>query len=406
MPSSAPRLINADITIVGAGIVGLTFALQMAQTGVSIVIIDRGEISTVPNNNGISENVFSPRVSAISSASDAAFRKLGVWQKIARMQSYDHMQVWDKDNFGEISFSAKDLRLEYLGHIIENSMLESALYAQIQNYNNIELIQNTTLNDIRQEQEHSYLTCNATRSGTLEIKSQLTIGADGAHSAVKTRLKLPETFWDYEHIAIVTTVATELPHQSVARQVFTPFGPLAFLPLPDAHQVSIVWSQQNTKAAQLLSLGENAFCKTLYAEIDGAYGKLELRDQRYSFPLKMRYSRQWVNGKVVLAGDAAHTIHPLAGQGANLGIADVCALSSILIAALDKGEKVNSAKRLREYERWRKAEAIKTIATMEAFKRGFEGNRAFKKLVRGLALLTANRVQPIKAFFIHQASGQ
>lgn len=403
MPAAkqSKRVINADIAVIGAGIVGLTFALEMAHTGLNIVVVNKGALVDGTQNVTSDVTSFSPRVSAISHASDVVFRRLGAWSQITRMQPYTDMHVWDKDSFGEIAFSAQELKSEYLGHIVENNVLEAALHAQIGEHNNIEVLENTALRDIHQESQYAHLLFET----PIEIKAKLVVGADGAHSAVKSLLKLPETFWDYDHTAIVTTIGTETPHQNTAKQVFTPFGPLAFLPLADEHQVSIVWSQQSKRAQQLLALSEKDFCNALFVAIDGAYGQCTLLDKRYSFPLRMRYSRQWVKGSIVLAGDAAHTIHPLAGQGANLGIADVCALASILSKAVDSGEAINSPKRLREYERWRKAEAIKTIATMEAFKRGFDGDQGIKKLLRGIALVTADRIKPIKSFFIRQASG-
>ena len=203
----------------------------------------------------------------------------------------------------------------------------------------------------------------------------------------------------------MATVRTALAHGNTARQVFTPQGPLAFLPLYEPNLCSIVWSQDVSHAQQLLESSEQAFERALYSAFDGKLGEVKLVSQRQSYPLKMRYARQWVKNGVAVIGDAAHTIHPLAGQGANLGFLDAAALAETILALQTEGKDISLAKHLRQYERWRKTEASKMIAGMEGFKRLYAGQNPIKKLVRGIGMAAVNQLPFAKQSIIQQAMG-
>ncbi|MGQ8364756.1 FAD-dependent monooxygenase [Glaciecola sp. 1036] len=392
----AKKMQNTDVLIVGGGIVGGSLAIDLAEAGFSVTVVDFASAVTTD----IQPKVFSARVSAISAASEAYFRKLNIWQNIQRKQAYTDMQVWDKDGFGQIEFSAQEMQSEHLGHIIENDLIVAALNDKMATMSNIQLLLGVSVEQI-QEIDAGY---SLQLSNQQQITGSLLVGADGANSQIKAQMGFSETFWDYEHTAIVANVRTEIAHDNTARQGFTPFGPLAFLPLADPFQCSIVWSQKTKRASELLGLSEDEFCKALLVDIDNQLGLVSLTTERFSFPLRMRYTRQWTKLHVALVGDAAHTIHPLAGQGANLGLSDAQTLAELLIQSKDK-YPVGHNKILRNYERKQKAEAMKTIATMEGFKQLFDGDNPMKKLVRNLGLLAANKVSPVKEFFIKQAAG-
>lgn len=388
-------LLTTDIAIVGAGITGQTLALALAQYDFSVAIIDANEIGQDIGSE------FSPRVSAISKASQKIFERLDVWQNIQRMQAYTDMQVWEDQAFGRINFSSAESKLANLGHIIENSCLTQALFEASQKIERIQIFASHKITSINRSNEQQIINLD---NGNV-IAAKLIVGADGGNSLVRRTAGFALTFWDYDHIAIVANVRTELAHDSVARQAFTPSGPLAFLPLSDANTCSIVWSQDTQKAQSLLRLSEDEFCKALQVALDNQLGKCELLSPRFSYPLKMQYAQQWVDNGIALVGDSAHTIHPLAGQGANLGILDAAALAQEL-GRLRKADKAFYTKRaLRPYERWRKAEAAKVVATMEGFKRLFSGNDPVLKLARNIGLSAANSMSPIKSFFIEQAMG-
>lgn len=386
-----------DVVIVGGGMVGLTLALALKNHDISVAVIE-AELGNKPL--GKQPEL---RVSALSLASENILRNVGVWQALddKRMLAYEKMQVWDKDSFGKIEFSREEVKQTHLGHIIENQSVRRVLWQEIERTKNIELLAPNKITKLVFGQQESFITLD----NDSMLSARLVVGADGANSYVRQQAALPLTFWDYEHQAIVATVKTELSHQNIARQIFTPSGPLAFLPLWDEHCCSIVWSQQSPQAEQLLALSDEEFNKALTTSFDGRLGLCTLLSKRQSYPLKMRYARQWLKDRVVLVGDAAHTIHPLAGQGANLGMLDAAALAEQIINLSDQGKDIGLAKNLRPYERWRKTEAVKMIAGMEAFKRLFGGTNPLKKLLRDIGLNSIVHLPGAKQKFIQQAMG-
>ncbi|GAC13203.1 FAD-dependent oxidoreductase [Aliiglaciecola lipolytica] len=388
---------NYDVAIVGAGIIGLTAALALQNSDLKVVVID-----SEPANKPLSAEP-ELRVSAINLASQAVFTNLGAWQHIEnqRLQAYQHMHVWEQDSFAKIAFSATDIHRSHLGSIIENQAIRLGLLQQLNTVSNVDLMDSAKIANIAMGQSESFISLENGH----HLSSKLVVGADGANSLVRKVAKLPLTFWDYDHIAIVATIESELEHKSVARQVFTPDGPLAFLPLYEKNLCSIVWSQQSEAAESLLKLDDKAFNNALSAASDMRLGQVKLKSMRASYPLKMRYCRQWVTDRIVLIGDAAHTIHPLAGQGANLGIADATALAQVLVELNEQNKDIGLTKNLRAFERWRKSEALQMIAVMEGFKRLFSGANPLKKLIRDVGLTATNQLSPLKNDIIKHAVG-
>ena len=385
---------QAQVCIVGGGAVGLTLALGLAKADINVLVID---------SNGAPQPLaaqFANRVSAISLASQTQFEQLGVWQDIVsqRATPYTHMDVRDQDSFGKIAFNNVELDLPELGHIVENDAIRYALFTALQQLDNVTLCFDTRYQTIHQTETDVLITLE---SG-IPVMAKLLVAADGANSAIRTQFKMPLTFWDYDHHAIVATVKTQLPHDATARQIFLDTGPLAFLPLQDEHHHSIVWSTSPEEAKRLMALPEVEFNKALNVAIDGQCGLCEVADDRAVFPLKMRYAQQWLNGKIVLMGDAAHTIHPLAGLGMNLGLKD----AEVLIEQLSKEGEFATTRALREYERSRKLDAQKHIAMMQGLKELFEGSNPVKKLIRGVGLSLVDNLGPIKTLFAKEAVGK
>ena len=218
-------------------------------------------------------------------------------------------------------------------------------------------------------------------------------------------MDIPLTHWDYGHSALVANVKTAEPHSCVARQIFTPHGPLAFLPLSEPNMCSIVWSTDPNRADQLLAMNEQEFKKVLTSEFDGRLGLCEMVGERAAFPLKMRYARDFVVERVALVGDAAHTIHPLAGQGVNLGLLDAASLAQEVLALWKQGQDIGTKRNLRGYERWRKAEAAKMITLMQGFRDLFSGENPAKKLARGIGLSLAGQLPGVKDEIMKRALG-
>ncbi|WP_105265145.1 FAD-dependent oxidoreductase [Pseudoalteromonas sp. T1lg76] len=390
-------MFQAKVAVVGGGCVGLSAALALSLQGVSVVVIDAGDkCAPLSDEYGL-------RVSAINQASEALFTELGAWPLMQeqRISPYTQMDVRDKDSFAHIHFSADDYDVTHLGHIIENDVIHRALVARLEQQANVTLLFNHAYKDIHQSDSNVLLTLD---NGS-PVMCELLIAADGANSGVRQRFNLPITFKDYDHHALVATIKTEQGNEQCARQVFLPDGPLAFLPLADEHMHSIVWSCSPQQAQAYQSMTDEEFNKALYTAFDGQCGLCEVQSKRPVFPLTMRYARQWVKERIVLMGDAAHTIHPLAGLGMNLGLKDAARFTELLAEPLLGGEG-DLQRALRTYERERKLDAQKHIATMQGLKTLFAGNNPIKKLVRGLGLSAVNDIKPLKQVFAEQALGK
>ena len=311
------------------------------------------------------------------------------------------MQVWDKDSFGKIDFSAEQIDFTALGYIIENDQIQRALLESINQQKNVTLYTPDRLKDIVFGEGEAWLTLATGKT----LTSKLVVAADGANSWLRNKVDIPLTHWDYNHHALVATVKTDLVHGNCARQIFTADGPLAFLPLFEKNLSSIVWSVPPEKALQLKNLSDIEFNKQLSREFDNRLGLCELQSERFVFPLTMRYARDFAKHRVALIGDAAHTIHPLAGQGVNLGLLDAVSLGQIIIENIDAGKDIGLYENLRYFERWRKTEAIQMIASMELLKQVFQGDNPIQKVIRDMALSFSDQVSPLKKQFIKQAMG-
>lgn len=388
---------SVDIAIVGGGMVGLALAAAFKDSDLRIAVIE----GRTPDES-LAE-LPDVRVSALSRSSETILCNLGVWEGITRrrLSPYSAMEVWEQDSFARIEFSANALGQPDLGHIVENRVIQLALLEQVQQMNNVTLYMPATCHSLAVSEREAWLTLDNGQA----LTAKLVVGADGANSWVRHQQDIPLTHWDYGHSAIVANVYTADTHDSVARQIFTPNGPLAFLPLQDQHLSSIVWSTDPSRAERLMALSDREFNKVLTAEFDARLGLCEARGERAAYPLKMRYARDFIAQRIALVGDAAHTIHPLAGQGVNLGLLDAASLAQEVYTLWRQGEDIGARRNLRGYERWRKAEAAKMIAAMQGFRDLFDGNNPAKKLIRGLGMKLAGQLPGAKDEIMKRALG-
>jgi len=405
-----------DVLIVGGGMVGLTLALSIRQqTELTVAIVDTTPTKAISEQPDV-------RVSAINIASKQIFENLNVWSMIEkqRLQAYTDMHVWDKAGFGKLHFSLSDLKQsaasEQLGWIIENSVIRTSLWEKAQNDQGITFYTENRLSNIGIGDSEVFASFAATNANPMPITAKLIVGADGANSWLRSQMDIPLTFRDYDHHAIVATVKCSQGHQNTAWQVFLETGPLALLPL-DSHDkennlCSIVWSTSPEDAQRLNALSADEFSKELSAASDGQLGRITLESERFTHPLTMRMAQTFTQERVALVGDAAHTIHPLAGQGVNLGLLDAVSLSQLIsekIKTMDQQKLVDepwlSTRLLNEYSRWRKAEAAEMIAAMEAIKQIFTPQQGTAKLVRGIGLSLLDNIKPVKQAMIKQALG-
>jgi len=389
-----------DIIIVGTGIVGAAFAAGLAQsTSLSIAVVDAQEIACP-----WSANHYDFRVSAISPASQKILATLNVWPAIAakRISPFRRMEVWDASSKGRIQFDSQEIGQPALGYIIENNALRASLLELLVTYSQITKISSAQLTNLTITEEAAELT--TAQHGLLQAK--LIIGADGTNSWIRQQARLAITQDTKTQTAIVCTVQTELPHQATAWQRFLPTGPLAFLPLKEAQLSSIVWSLPTTEAERLLALSADEFNHELGVAFEHKLGKILQSDKRRQFSLRRLHANHYVKSRLALIGDAAHTIHPLAGQGVNLGLLDADCLTEVIGTALNKKRDFASYMNLRRYERARKSNNFAMFNSLEILNNLFASEQKFLQNVRGLGLNVTNQFSWLKNFFAHYAVGQ
>ena len=393
---------RADLIIVGAGMVGSALALALKDSGLSILLLDGGPLSLKPFD---ASAPFEPRVSALSEASRRVLLRLGAWPGIVarRTSPYREMQVWDGSGTGSVHFAAASVHAEVLGHIVENRVVQDALLEALFD-SDIGLLPNARLEQLRRSGDDWLLTLSDGR----ELRAPLLVAADGANSAVRRLAGCATREWDYLHHAIVTSVRCERAHQATAWQRFTDDGPLAFLPLArqgDEHWCSIVWSTVPAEAERLMALDDEAFRHELGKAFEWRLGQVTAVDPRLCIPLRQRHAKRYVESGLALIGDAAHSIHPLAGQGVNLGFLDAAVLAEVLLHALQRGEQANDVRVLSRYERRRMPHNLAMMAAMEGFERLFQADPLPLRLLRNSGLNWVDELPDAKALFVRRALG-
>lgn len=392
---------RADLLIVGAGMVGSALALALQDSGLEILVLDGSPLSVKPFDP---QSAFEPRVSALSAASQRILERLNVWDGMVsrRVSRYGEMQVWDGSGTGQIHFSAGSVHADVLGHIVENRVIQDALLERLHD-TEIGLLANARLEQMRRSGDDWLLTLADGRT----LRAPLVIAADGANSAVRRLTGCATREWDYLHHAIVTSVRTADSHQSTAWQRFTDEGPLAFLPLEreGEHWCSIVWSVTPSEAERLMALADDVFCRDLEKAFEGRLGAVLSADPRVCVPLRQRHAKRYVAEGLALIGDAAHTIHPLAGQGVNLGFLDAAVLAEVLQHAASRGERLADVKVLSRYERRRMPHNLALMAAMEGLERLFQADPLPVRWLRNTGLKWVDQMPEAKAMFVRQALG-
>ena len=396
-----------DVIIVGAGMVGASMACLLSETSnvgsrapIKIAVVEAIAAQPFTNDN------FDPRVAAITEKSRQCLDRCDVWSSIenSRVSPYLSMNVWDAESMGRISFDCDEIRRPNLGHIVESRVIVSALLEKIAEHDHVDLICPAKIVDYRRNKNNIMIDLDGTRS----LSAQLLIGADGGGSKVRDHFGFKLKEWDYQQEAIVSTIRTEKSNERTAWQSFTAKGPLAFLPLNDKdnlHHCSLVWSQDSPTAQKLMTLDDKNFCDALTVASESCLGKILSIDRRFSFPLIQRHATEYAQSRVVLVGDAAHTIHPLAGQGVNLGFSDVEVLVDEIQRAWSRDIDIGNIAVLSRYQRRRKPENLAMMALMEGFKRLFANDRLSMRLLRSLGMSKLDDLNFLKTAIIKKAMG-
>lgn len=405
MSDTAKNSEHYQVVIVGAGMVGAALAAGLANSDISVALIEPNR-EPEPPRNLVECADFGVRVSAITAQSESLLTQLGAWSLISeqRKSPYQGMTVWDAEGTGEVDFNASELHVSCLGTIVENREIVWALQQIVEQAENITIIRDIVThidNQNDQGETPVFLASGKT------LATELLVGADGALSRIKQWGEFANCEWDYKHQALVATIEVEQSHQHTAWQRFRPEGPLALLPLAAQNDrtCSIVWSTNDEECQHLLSLNDDEFCDALTAASEQRLGKVIHVGPRMAFPLRQRHAKNYVVPGIALIGDAAHTIHPLAGQGVNLGFKDVAALTEELLRAHQQELSLGNLKVLKRYERRRQADNLIMMGAMEGFKRLFAAEQPMIRLLRNEGMRLFNRASAIKQHVVMQAMG-
>lgn len=386
-----------DVVIVGAGMVGAALACALGDTDLRVAIIEaKPPLSTWPKDST------DLRVSAITQASQRIFTAVDAWRDMTaqRVSPFRDMHVWDAGGSGAIHFDSAHIGRDTLGYIIENRVIQHALINRLQRCDNITLLCPAEVASLASHDDHVTVGLG---DGTL-LHATLLVGADGADSRVRKMAGIAVQRRDYEQRAVVATVETALPHRDTAWQRFLPAGPLAFLPLWDGRS-SIVWSTTPAHAERLCALDDGAFNNELTQAFDNTLGAARLYGPRASFVLRRQHVDHYSQGRVVLVGDAAHTVHPLAGQGVNLGLLDAAALAEVILDAAGAHKDIGATRVLRRYERWRKGDNQLMMMVLDGFKHLFGSSLPPIKLARNAGMHLFNHSNLIKNHIMYHAMG-
>jgi 2-octaprenylphenol hydroxylase len=387
-----------DVAVVGAGMVGAALALELARAGFDVAVVEPRPPAAWSERDDVDL-----RVVALAPSSAQLFGRLDVWKSIvsARACAYRHMRVWDALAPGKLEFDAADQGESALGWIVENRLIQHVLWQALQNDARIALHCPARVTATEANAQRRTLALDDGAS----VSAQLVVAADGAESALRAMVGIATHDRDYAQRAIVAHVATQRAHESTAWQRFLPAATVAFLPLADGRS-SVVWSVSNTEADRLLALDDGAFCAELGAAFDFRLGLITATTPRAAFALRLKLADRYLAPRFALIGDAAHAVHPLAGQGVNLGLRDAAELAAALIAARDVKRDFAADSALRRFERRRRSDNALSAHSFDAIQRVFGSDSMTLAALRGAGLGLVDRITPLKQMFARHAAGR
>jgi len=397
--------IHLDIIIVGAGIAGASFAAMLKDSGISCALVEAEPSSKDKDVRSQTNSVrnIDPRALALTHASKNILQSIGAWDEIPpdRIGLFRKMHVWDEHGLGEVNFNSADISESVMGYIVEQKLVERALKSVLNKSEHVSCFHPAKAKSLDNEK---YKICLGLDDGR-QLSAQLLVAADGQSSTIRRLAGINFKTHEYHQHALACVVETEMPHQEVAQQRFLRRGPLAFLPMAEANQCGIVWSTTPEHAAGLKAMGEDVFNKNLAEAFDYQAGDIIKSGPRATFPLARAQADEYCRPRLALVGDAAHRIHPLAGQGANLGLMDVACLAEVVLQAREKGRDIGAFSILRKYERWRKGENSTMMMTMEGFKYLFENKTAAVSWLRNAGMDVFDSIKPVKHEVMKRAMG-
>ena len=390
-------MLSTDVIIVGGGMVGALTAAALGACGVDVVVLEKSAPAL------FDAGVHDLRVSAVSEASERMLGAVGAWDAICRMRvcPYRRMLVWESESSAETLFDSSSIGLPHLGHIVENRVIQLGLWQQLEAMENVRIVCPGLVERLHVNKQQVIVEGNGQTYG-----ASLLIAADGAHSAVRSLARIAVEGQSYEQHALVATVTTSDPQQDITWQRFTPNGPQAFLPLC-GHRASMVWYESAETVSMLKQLPAEEFLRAMETAFPERLGKLHSLEGIGSFPLQWQHASDYVQPRLALVGDAAHSVHPLAGQGVNMGLLDAAVLVECVVEQLAKGGDIGAMRALRRYERWRKPQNSLMIRMLDGIQQAFQPQQhaAVMGTLRALALRGADRIRPLNSLCIKLAMG-
>jgi len=405
----AERIFDGEVLIVGGGMVGLTLAAALGGAGLAVALVDAApEAARLdPGYDG--------RASAIAHGSQRMLAAIGAWSGMAgEAEPILDIRVSDGDARGRVSrfFLHYDHRMlaatggeaPPFGHIVENRITRRALLYRLAGLPSVLRLAGERLGPVAHEAGRVV----ASLADGRQVAARLLIAADGRDSPLRQAAGIGVTRWDYPQASLVCTVGHELPHQGVAHEHFLPAGPFALLPMTDdadGHRSSLVWTERRGLADAMLGLDDRAFAGELRHRFGDSLGELRVRGRRWAHPLSLLHAARYVDRRLALVGDAAHAIHPIAGQGLNLGLRDVAALAEAIVDARRLGLDIGDAPVLDRYQRWRRFDNVLLAAMTDGLNRLFSNDVVPLRLARDLGLAAVDRLPPLKRFLMRHAMG-
>lgn len=394
------REITAEVAIVGAGLVGGTLAAALARFGVKTVVIDRLDpAATIAAD-------FDGRASAVALSGQRFLSAIGIWPHLATQnEPIREIRVSDGSSPFFLHYDHAEVGDAPLGFMAENRHLRAAIAAELRAQDAPPLVlAPAAVTAMSQTADAVTLTLADGRA----VRASLVVSAEGRDAKLRTLAGIGVTGWTYPQVAIVATIGHARPHDGIAHEHFLPAGPFAILPLPDeknVHRSSLVWTERAELAAGYLALSDDAFLGEIQERVGGFLGDLSLIGPRFSHPLGLQFAAQYSKGRLVLAGDAAHGIHPIAGQGLNLGLRDVAALTEIIVDAKQLGLDLAHPEGMARYQRWRRSDNLIMAGVTDVLNRLFSNDVTPLRMARDVGLGIVNKLPPVKKLLMRHAMG-
>lgn len=387
-----------DVIIVGGGMVGASLAVALAPLPLQIAVIEAFD----PRQRGVSQPSYDDRSTAIANGSQQILETIGVWAGMAQeATAISDIHISDRGHFGIGRISAVEEKVPALGYVVPNRAIGRSLWAALESFANIRMFCPARLESLLDRGDSVQVGLTGEDGNTIELHGRLVAAADGAQSVVRKILGIDATVWDYGQTAIISNVTTEKPHRNVAYERFTADGPMAVLPMTEGRS-ALVWTVPSEQAEEILQLSDRQILDRLQELFGYRLGHWQKIGKRVSYPLSMSKAKQQTRHRVAIIGNAAHGLHPIAGQGFNLSLRDVAGLAEVIAGANDPGDP----QALEKYCRWRAADQARVMSFTDALVRVFANPLASVRVARNLALLMFDLLPGAKSLLARHTMGR